>query len=539
MRQRFLPLKLALAVILAASLSADPARAVDDVAEYTGSKQPVTTRLGVPKSQRDPSPWWSFGKGEEKKEEDRSIDDGMAKSSIAYPTGKISTSSLLLEKSYPRTVRLGTEYSYKIMVTNLTDLTLQDVSVSEIIPAGFELISASPNYTSKSGDQTIWDVGAMDPNATITLTLKGKATSKDQLPCCTSADYANPALCSVSDVVTPDIAVALKAPAEVTTCDRIPLEYTVTNTGDSLLSDVAVMATLPSGVTTPDGKSAVSIDVGELSAGQSKRVVAYGKARSAGTYNFNAKASSNAASAMAGQQSTRVVQPGVTVAAEVDRNTTYAGRPVMFTFTVQNNSSTPTNDTVLQAKLSSGLDPFSPSDGGRASGNNLTWNIGTLAAGAKKSVTVKAVGKDIGGAMAEAMAQATCTDVQQDTVQTMVKGIPALLLEVVDLIDPIEKGGQETYVVTVTNQGTAKATNIKIKAMLEGMAHIGTTGVTNSSLSGNTIMFSPLPALAPKEKAQWNIKVSGEKTGDLRFKVSMESDDLTRPVEETESTYVY
>lgn len=101
MRQRFLPLKLALAVILAASLSADPARAVDDVAEYTGSKQPVTTRLGVPKSQRDPSPWWSFGKGEEKKEEDRSIDDGMAKSSIAYPTGKISTSSLLLEKAIP------------------------------------------------------------------------------------------------------------------------------------------------------------------------------------------------------------------------------------------------------------------------------------------------------------------------------------------------------------------------------------------------------------------------------------------------------
>lgn len=539
MRQRFLPLKLAFAVILAATLSADPALAADDVAEYTGSKQPVTTRLGVPKSQRDPSPWWSFGKGEEKQEEDRSIDDGMAKSSIAYPTGKISTSSLLLEKSYPRTVRLGTEYGYKIMVTNLTALTLQDVSVSEIIPQGFELISASPNYTSKTGDQAIWDIGAMDPNATITLMLKGKATSKEQLPCCTSADYANPALCSVSDVVTPDIAVALNAPAEVTTCDRIPLEYTVTNTGDSLLDDVAVMATLPSGVTTPDGKSAVNIDVGQLSAGQSKRVVAYGKARSAGTYNFNAKATSNAASGMASQKATRVVQPSVTVTAEVDRTTTYAGRPVMFTFTIQNNGSTATQDTVLQAKLSSGLDPFSPSDGGRASGNNLTWSIGTLAAGAKKSVTVKAVGQDIGDAMAEAMAQATCTDVQQDTVQTMVKGIPALLLEVVDLIDPIEKGGEETYVVTVTNQGTAKATNIKIKAMLEGMSHISSTGVTNSSMSGNTIMFSPLPTLAPKDKAQWNIKVSGDKTGDLRFKVTMESDDLTRPVEETESTYVY
>lgn len=542
MRHRFLPLKLAFAVILAASLTADPALAVDDVADYTGSAQPVTTRLGVPKSQRDPSPWWSFGKAEEskmKKEEERSIDDGMAKSSIAYPTGKISTSSLLLEKKYPRTVRLGSEYSYQIVVTNLTALNLQDVSVSEIIPEGFELISAAPNYTNKSGDQAIWDLGSLDPNDSVTLTLKGKATSKEQMPCCTSADFANPALCSVSDVITPDIAVALSAPAQVTTCDRIPLEYTVTNTGDSLLDDVSVMATLPSGVTTPDGKSAISIDVGALSSGQSKRVVAYGKARSAGTYNFNAKTSSNAASSTATAKSTKVVQPSVTVTAEVDRTTTYAGRPVAFTFTVQNDGNTPAEDTVLQAKLSSGLDPFSPSDGGRVSGNNLTWNIGTLAAGASKKVTVKAIGEDIGGANAEAMAQAECTDVQADTVQTLVKGIPALLLEVVDLIDPIEKGGQETYVVTVTNQGTATATNIKIRAMLEGMSHISSNGVTRASMDANTIIFAPLATLAPKSKAQWNIKVSGDEVGDLRFKVSMESDDLTRPVEETESTYVY
>lgn len=539
MRHRFLPLNLAFAVVLAAALTCDPALAVDDVGGYTGSAQPVTTRLGVPKAQRDPSPWWAFGKAEEKAEMEKSMDDGMAKASIAYPTGKVATSSLLLEKVYPRTVRLGGEYTYQIMVTNLTSLNLQDVSVSEIIPQGFHLISATPNYTSKSGDQAIWDLGSMNPNDTVTLTVKGKATSKDQLPCCTSADFANPALCSVSSVITPDIAVALSAPAQVTTCDRIPLEYTVTNTGDSLLDNVAVMATLPNGVTTPDGKSAINIDVGSLSSGQSKRVVAYGKARSAGTYSFNAKTTSDAASASASAKSTRVVQPNVSVTAQVDRTTIYAGRPVIFTFTVENKGDTPAENTTLQAKLSSGLDAFSPSDGGKASGSTLNWNLGTLAAGAQKTVTVKAVGKDIGDASAEAMAQAQCADVKQDKVQTMVKGIPALLLEVVDLIDPIEKGGQETYVVTVTNQGTATATNIKIKAMLEGMSHIGSTGVTKATFSGNTITFNPLTTLNPKDKAQWNIKVSGDKTGDLRFKVTMESDDLTRPVEETESTYVY
>ncbi|MBZ0165460.1 MAG: DUF11 domain-containing protein [Candidatus Omnitrophica bacterium] len=538
MKHGFLSLKLVIALVLASGVTCGQALAIDNVDNYTGANQPVTTRLGVPKSQRDPSPWWAFSK-EEPKMEERSVDDGMAKASIAYPTGKVSTSSLLLEKIYPKTVRLGSEYSYQIMVTNLTALNLQDVSVSEIIPEGFELISASPSITSKAGNQAIWDLGTMDPNDSITLTLKGKATSKAQLPCCTSADFANPALCSKSDVITPNISIALNAPAEVTTCDRIPLEYTVTNTGDSILDDVKVMATLPSGVTTPDGKSAINIEVGNLSAGQSKQVTAYGKAGKAGTYNFNANTDSNAASASAAVKSTRVVQPSISVTAQTDRDTIYAGRPVMFTFTVQNNGSTATTETVLQAKLSGGLDPFSPSDGGRVSGNSLSWDIGTLAPGAKKSVTVKAVGADIGSASANAMAQATCTPAVDDTIQTMVKGIPALLMEVVDLIDPIEKGGPETYVVTVTNQGTAKASNIRIKAMLEGMSHISSTGVTSATLSGNTITFNPLATLAPKEKAQWNIKVSGDKAGDLRFRVTLESDELTRPVEETESTYVY
>ena len=45
--------------------------------------------------------------------------------------------------------------------------------------------------------------------------------------------------------------------------------------------------------------------------------------------------------------------------------------------------------------------------------------------------------------------------------------------------------------------------------------------------------------LAPKAKATWEVQVKSIKPGDVRFKVNMNSDQLDRDVEETESTNFY
>ena len=48
----------------------------------------------------------------------------------------------------------------------------------------------------------------------------------------------------------------------------------------------------------------------------------------------------------------------------------------------------------------------------------------------------------------------------QSRCETRVAGVPAVLLEVVDLNDPIEVGEDETYEIVVLNQGTATLTNV-------------------------------------------------------------------------------
>ena len=144
--------------------------------------------------------------------------------------------------------------------------------------------------------------------------------------------------------------------------------------------------------------------------------------------------------------------------------------------------------------------------------------------------------------VSEASAQAICADIVKAQHAATVHGIPAVLLEVVDVDDPVELEKQTTYIITVTNQGSTDATNIKIKARADDKQELVTSsGPTTGMVSGRNITFASLASLAPKQSAAWRVNVKALSPGSVRFKVKMTSDQLEggAPVEETEATTLY
>jgi hypothetical protein len=118
--------------------------------------------------------------------------------------------------------------------------------------------------------------------------------------------------------------------------------------------------------------------------------------------------------------------------------------------------------------------------------------------------------------------------------------LSAILLEVVDSPDPVEVGAETVYTITVTNQGSTPGTNIVVSCNLEEQAeYAGSRGTTRAVVAGKSITFAPVASLAPKAKAQWQMRVKAIGTGDIRFHVRMNSDQLTRDVQETEATHFY
>jgi uncharacterized repeat protein (TIGR01451 family) len=458
---------------------------------------------------------------------------------VYYPTGHESHAALLVERMYPSEVVANAPFEYSLKVTNVSPTTLDNVVVDEVLPTGFTFASASPEGVNRDGGVKSFNLGTFSPGQSKTITIKGAAGAAGTIESCARVYYTLP-VCQTINVVAPALQVTKTAPSEVLYCDTIPVKIVVTNTGTGVARNVVVKDELPAGLKTTDGKSVIEMAAGDLGSGQSKEFTFVTKADKTGSYKNSASAASaNGLNAKSNETTTLVRQPVLQIAKKGPAKL-FAGRPVTFEITVSNKGDAAAAGTIIEDPIPAGATFVSATDGGALVGNTVQWNVGSLATGASKTVSVTMNVPSIGTIRNVATAKATCANPVSAEAGTEFAGIPAILLEVVDSPDPVEVGGTTTYTITATNQGSLADTNIKIVATLEEQAaYVSSAGATAGTASGKTITFAPLASLAPGAKATWTLVVRATDEGSVRFGVTMNTDQLTRPVQETEATNFY
>lgn len=458
--------------------------------------------------------------------------------SLAFPSGLREGSGLLLEKTVPAEVLAGRPFSYEYRVINLAPCELRDVVVSDQVSSNFQTSSAEPAAASVSGGVATWRFPSLARGQTVTIKVNGAVADAGTISTCGWVTYS-PVLCEPIRVVKPELQLAKTLPNEVLSCDPIPATFVVKNAGSSVLTDVKVTDALPSGLRGTDGQTTLTFNVGTLQPGESKEIKANLSATQTGRYENVANASS-AQGVTAQAKATVVVKaPSLTLACEAPAER-FAGRPAEFCFTISNKGDGVSANTVLEATLPAGATVQSVTGGGAASAGKVVWNVGSMAPNATSKVCVTLVLPQPGNIQLSAVARGACAKEVATSCSTRVLGIPAVLLEVIDLTDPIEVGAQETYVIEVTNQGTAPATNVRVTSRLEdSQEFVSGSGASAVTANGRVITMAPVASIPPKGKATWRVVVKALKAGDVRFQTSLLTDQITRPVEETESTNQY
>lgn len=459
---------------------------------------------------------------------------GVTTAKMAIPTGEVNSSVVLLETTTPSEVYVGDSVDYKMTVTNLTDCPLADVVLTSMIPANFDLKASAPQAQINKDGEAIWMLGDLAGKESKSVTVRGVPTAAGSFISCSKVDY-RPVLCTSFVAVAPKLTLKKSMTSEALLCDPIKITLVVANAGTGTLRDVKVVDTLPDGLTT---QGQTTFDAGELAAGQSKTFELTAKASRTGSFTNSAVATAGALKAE-DKASVIVRQPvlGITKTATKSQ---FAGRDIVYDIKVTNSGDAAAANLVVTDELPAGVTVVSASNGGVVGQGKVTWTVASLAPKGEAAfqVTVKAAAQ--GTLTNKATAVAACADAVAASATTTVVGKPAILLEVIDVEDPISIGGEETYVITATNQGTMDDNNIKIVCKLEdNEAFVSCGGATEGTHAAGVITFKPLPALAPKAKATWTVKVKGVKVGDVRFSVEMTTDQLQRPVIETEATQIY
>ncbi|MDX9701519.1 MAG: hypothetical protein RBU23_00595 [Candidatus Auribacterota bacterium] len=451
-----------------------------------------------------------------------------------YPCDSKACGVLYVEKIAPKQVQVGQEFDYVINVTNVLKYKLTDVKVSEILPSNFTVTSSSPK---PSADMT-WNLDTLAPNETKQIKITGSAKNEEPMTNCIKISYT-PLLCVLTTVIKPSIALTSDSTPEVLSCDKILLTTTVTNNGTGSAMDVLVTTALPSGVETIHGKTSITESIPCLKCGESKTFTYELQASKSGKYTFNATAKAEGNLKAESFATTVVRQPELSIA-KTGPEKIYIGRPAKYSITVKNTGDGNAINTVVSDTLPANMSFSSADNNGRLDKNRVLWNLGTLQPNDSKTLNLELVAVSKGSAVNKVSAIGDCCPQVTASATTSVEGIPALLIEVIDLDDPVEVGSGTTYVITVTNQGSADANNVKIVCTLEdSQEYVSCSGATKSEVKGKVISFMPLPKLDPKAQATWNVDVKSVKAGDVRFTVEMNSDELGRPVKETESTNQY
>lgn len=461
-----------------------------------------------------------------------------AVAAVYWPTGQRSTSVMLLEKFSPNPVWLNKPYEYQLRVTNISSQTLNNVVLLEKLADGYKLNGTNPKAQQLPDGRLQWPLGNMAPGSNHVVRLHGVATRLGKLENCMSVHYDLNA-CMQIEVVQPEIKLTKTAPQEVMLCDPINMQLTVSNTGSGNAENVVIIDKLPDGLVTLDGQRAVQINVGSLPAGTSRQANLSVKAQRTGTFTNNATANADGGLTANASSTTKVVAPKLVVT-KTGPDMRFAGRPIQYTLTVQNTGDGMARNATLVDQVPVGLKFLKASDNGQLANNLITWQLGDLKPNEKREVSTVLVGTQLGEVENVAQASAYCADDALAKIRTKVAGIPAILLEVVDEVDPVEVGQTTTYMIRVTNQGSLAGTNIVIKCELEDeMEYVSASGSTNANAAGKTITMSPVPSLAPKQQAVWKVVIKAVASGDVRFGVQMTSDQIDRPVLETEATNFY
>ncbi|QOJ00351.1 MAG: DUF11 domain-containing protein [Phycisphaeraceae bacterium] len=457
-------------------------------------------------------------------------------SSIYYPSCGPNGGILRLDRNAPAEVSASAPFEYTLTATNVSGCDLVDVVVKEGPIQGLTVNNTNPAAVNGPGGEMMFNLGKLAPGESKTVTIRGTPSAAGTIASCASATYVMP-LCMNINVVSPKLELAKSGPAESLVCNEWEYTLTVSNPGSGVARNVVIRDQLPSGLTTIDGKTTVEIPVGDLAGGKSETRKIRVKAGRTGRFENTATATADAGlKADSNVVATAVKQPKLQLAKKGPERL-YAGRAAAYQITISNTGDATASQTVIEDPVPAGATFVSASDGGVNTNGVVRWNLGDLAPGATKTVTLTVnTPRNIGSIKNVARATATCADPVSAEATTSTFGLPDLATLLTDEDGVVEVGTNHVFIYQVRNQGEVDLTNVRAEVTLpEGMQFVSADTV-QPTVAGNKLSFLASPTLKPGEVKNIRITVRATKAGELLATAETRCDQLRQSVRDDEIT---
>lgn len=443
-----------------------------------------------------------------------------------------------LEWIGPAAAKVGQPTDYTIAVRNVCNITVQQVLVRVRLTPGMQVVASEPKAVTEDNIM-MWEIGTMLPKQEKNLQLKLMAPAKGDANCQAWVTFTGSSAMRIA-VREPKLLIKTTAPEKVMVGDPCTFVVTVSNPGDHPCEQVKLHCDLSEGLEHARGNK-IDYEIGTLAAGETRAVQVICSTKAGGAQTCDSYTEAEGGLKATDKAAANVIMPRIDLEATGPK-LKYLDRKAVYTIKVTNPGDAPAFNVSVTDAIPAGFKFLQADNGGRHdfSTRTVSWFLGEIAPGQTREVKVECLAINTGEHQHKILAQASRGLKQEQAVVTRVEGLSAIMLEMVDLDDPIEVGAETSYEVRITNTGSKTETDVKLVCMVpEKMQFKGATGPVKFTQNGNEIIFEPIPRLAPRADAIFRITVKTTAAGVVHFKSRLTSTLLTEPVTKEEATRIY
>jgi uncharacterized repeat protein (TIGR01451 family) len=456
-------------------------------------------------------------------------------SAAPAPGGRPSVS---LEWDGPSAVKLGTPTEYALNVKNTSTAPVQKLVIQVRVPNGVTVAGSEPKAETEGG-VLVWELGALAAGHERRLALKLVAPQRGDVTCQAWVTFTGTASVTMR-VRDPKLVVKVRAPEKVLLGDPANVVLTVSNPGDHPAEHVRITAMLPEGLECVRGPK-LNFDLGTLGAGENRTLTVPCTARAAGPLKCEISGEADGGLKSGDVVSLSVVQPRLDLAVAGPK-LRYLDRRGTYTVKITNPGEVPATNVFVTERVPAGFKFVAADSGGQFDGptSAVKWFLGELGAGESKEVKFELMAAAPGEFTHSVSVHAARGMKAEQTLKTVVEGLSAILMEVVDVDDPVEVGSETAYEIKVTNTGSKAETDLKLTCTLPPQVKLkAVQGPVKYEVAGNEVIFQSLARLAPRADVVYKVTVTAVQKGDARFKASLTTATLVEPVVKVEPTKVY
>jgi uncharacterized repeat protein (TIGR01451 family) len=454
---------------------------------------------------------------------------------------------LAVQKIGPAAAAVGQPILYQITVTNTGSITSRGVTIRDTVPPGMQLLGSNPPATLQ-GPNLVWRFSPFAPDQSVAVQFTVSALAPGAITNCAEA-LLDEGLAGRSCVTTQVAAAALfiqkDGPQTAFVGQPITFNITVTNRGNGPATNVVLTDSFDAGLVHQTGAAPVQQALGALAPGESRTVQIILTARVPGRLCNRVNVTADGGLSTNAEHCVVVTQPELTITKSGPKFA-IVGAEVPFEIRVRNSGSIAANNVVVHDPFPPQLVPQRASHNGMIQANTVTWNLGTLLPGQEQALSVTVTAAQVGTNVRNfATVRAEGIERQSPPVSLDIRGVAALLTELIDRMDPVAVGSETTYTIQITNTGSDIASGVRLECVLPPQVEF-VDAEADPSISvtrpdeKRTIRFGSFDSMEPRKRLIYQVQVRAVRPGDARFQVRVYSRELgEQPVVDEESTRIY